>query len=92
MISETGSEDQGKSALRLLRERADKTQAELGREVGVSDRNIRDWENGESLPRLDRAVALARALKISLKQLCVVLNVDVDGVPDDCNQVTEGPD
>ncbi len=80
MVS-SGRED--KTPLRLLRERAGLTQPELGRQVGVSDRNIRDWENGSSMPRIDRAAALARVLKISLKDLCRALGVDVSGIPDD---------
>ena len=72
------AENEAKSQFRLLREGAGLTLAELGKQVGVSDRNVWDWENGHALPRLDRAVAVARALGISLKELCRALKIDVD--------------
>lgn len=67
-----------KSQLRILREEAGFTLTELGREVGVSDRNIWDWERGLALPRLDRAVALAKALKITLPELCQAMGIEVE--------------
>jgi DNA-binding XRE family transcriptional regulator len=72
-----------KSPLKTLREGCSLTQPELGRLIGVSDRNIRDWEGGMSIPRLDRAVALARVLGVPLKVLCKAMKIDVEGVPDD---------
>lgn len=81
MTTETGREE--KSKLRQLREQAGFTLSELGRQVGVSDRNIWDWERGLSIPRLDRAVALARALNISLNDLCRAMGIDVDDLPSD---------
>ncbi|MBO0348661.1 helix-turn-helix transcriptional regulator [Phormidium pseudopriestleyi FRX01] len=74
---------QPKSPLRIQRESIGLTQPELARQVGVSDRNIRDWENGASLPRLDRAAALARSLRVPLKQICKWMQIDVSGIPDD---------
>jgi DNA-binding XRE family transcriptional regulator len=38
--------NEGKSELRLLREAAKLTRSELGRRIGVSERQIYDWENG----------------------------------------------
>jgi transcriptional regulator with XRE-family HTH domain len=38
--------NEGKSDLRLLREAAGFTRAELGNRIGVSERQIYDWENG----------------------------------------------
>ncbi|MBE9125633.1 MULTISPECIES: helix-turn-helix transcriptional regulator [unclassified Coleofasciculus] len=71
-----------KSELRLLREAAELTRAELGRRIGVSERQIYDWENGIKLPRIDRAVALARELGVSLQTVCSAIGIDVTGVPD----------
>lgn len=65
-----------------LRKRANKTRVQVGREVGVTERNIYDWENGKFYPRLDRAVALARSLGVSFKDLCIAMGIDVSGVPD----------
>jgi transcriptional regulator with XRE-family HTH domain len=36
-----------------------------------------DWERGESIPRFDRAVALARELGVSLKVLAKSMGIDV---------------
>jgi transcriptional regulator with XRE-family HTH domain len=74
--------NEGKSDLRLLREAAGFTRAELGNRIGVSERQIYDWENGIKLPRVDRAVALARELGVSIQTVCSALGIDVTGVPD----------
>ena len=81
MIDDT--EPRRKSNLRALRERANLTQRQLSNSANVTERNIHDWEKGVSVPRLDRAIILARALGVSLKQLSLELGLDVDGVPDD---------
>lgn len=78
----TDSND-GKSPLRLLREAAELTRSELGRRIGVSERQIYDWENGIKLPRIDRAVALARELGVPLQTVCRALGIDVTGVLED---------
>jgi len=78
----TGS-NEGKSPLRLLREAAELTRTELGRRIGVSERQIYDWENRIKLPRIDRAVALARELGVSLQTVCKALGIDVTGVLED---------
>jgi transcriptional regulator with XRE-family HTH domain len=75
--------NEGKSPLRLLREAAELTRSELGRRIEVSERQIYDWENGIKLPRIDRAVALARELKVPLQTVCRALGIDVTGVLED---------
>ena len=75
--------NEGKSPLRLLREAAELTRTELGRRIGVSERQIYDWENGIKLPRVDRAVALARELGVPLQSVCRALGIDVTGVLED---------
>jgi transcriptional regulator with XRE-family HTH domain len=75
--------NEGKSPLRLLREAAELTRTELGRRIGVSERQIYDWENGIKLPRVDRAVALARELGVPLQTVCRALGIDVTGVLED---------
>jgi transcriptional regulator with XRE-family HTH domain len=72
-----------KSPLRLLREAAELTRSELGRRIGVTERQIYDWENGIKLPRVDRAVALARELGVSIHTVCRVLGIDVTDIPED---------
>ncbi|MEQ8998124.1 MAG: helix-turn-helix transcriptional regulator [Coleofasciculus sp. B1-GNL1-01] len=75
--------NEGKSELRRIRESAKLTRSELGRRIGVSERQIYDWENGIKLPRIDRAVALARELGVSLQTVCGAMGLDVTGVPDE---------
>lgn len=75
--------NEGKSPLRLLREAAELTRTELGRRIGVSERQIYDWENRIKLPRIDRAVALARELGVPLQTVCRALGIDVTGVLED---------
>lgn len=69
--------------LKTLREHAKLTQPELSRRMDVGIRIIGDWERGESIPRLDRAVKLSRELGVSMKTLCKSFRINVDGVPDD---------
>jgi transcriptional regulator with XRE-family HTH domain len=72
-----------KLTLKKLREAANLTQPELSQRIKVGIRIIGDWERGVSIPRFDRAVALARELKVSLKTLAQVFEIDVDGLADD---------
>lgn len=69
--------------LKTLRESASLTQPELSRRINVGIRIIGDWERGQSIPRFDRAIALARELGVSLKTLAKAMKLDVEGVPDD---------
>ncbi len=48
--------------------------------MNVGIRIIGDWERGESIPRFDRAVALARELGVSLKVLAKSMGIDVEGL------------
>lgn len=72
-----------KSPLRLLRERANKTQSQLAHDIGVSDRRIRDWEKGLALPSMENAAVLAQYYKVSLKEIFKAVGIDVSGIPDD---------
>ena len=74
---------QSQPTLKSLRESANLTQPELSRRINVGIRIIGDWERGESIPRFDRAIALARELGISLKILAKSMRIDVEGLPDD---------
>ncbi|MBD0340767.1 MAG: helix-turn-helix transcriptional regulator [Microcoleus sp. Co-bin12] len=51
--------------------------------MGVGIRIIGDWERGESIPRFDRAIALARELGVPLKTLARCMGLDVTQIPDD---------
>lgn len=56
--------------LSIARSRAGLTQAELARRAGVPQSVVSDLENGKTLyPRLDTAMALAKALGCTIDDL-----------------------
>lgn len=69
--------------LKTLRESADLTQPQLSQRLGVGIRIIGDWESGRKMPRFDNAIALARELGASLKDLAKSMRMDVTAVADD---------
>lgn len=75
--------NQERLTLKLLREKANLTQPELSRRMDVGIRIIGDWERGQSVPRFDRAIALARELGVSLKTLAKAMKLDVTDIPND---------
>ena len=75
--------------LKALREAAEVTQPELSRRMNVGIRIIGDWERGQSFPRFDRAIALARELGVSLKSLAKSMQLDVSKLPDDGQPLRE---
>lgn len=90
MINTNEPKSREKSPLKQLRERAGLTQTKLASLVGVTDRNVRDWENNGAIPSLDKAVLIAQCLNVSMKDLCRALGLDVSRVPDDVsNKKTE---
>lgn len=75
--------------LKALREAAELTQPELSRRMNVGIRIIGDWERGQSFPRFDRAIALARELGVSLKALAKSMQLDVSKLSDDALTLQE---
>jgi DNA-binding XRE family transcriptional regulator len=73
----------GRPGLKALREAVDLTQAELAYAVKAAEKTVRNWENDNAIPSFDKAVLLAKVLKVPLKQLAQVFNLDVDGIPND---------
>lgn len=70
--------------METLRKQAGLSRAELATAIGLKEgTSIYDLERKGALPRLDRAVALARALGVSLKTVCESFGLDVDGIPND---------
>ena len=55
--------------IRTRREMLGMSQEELAKKVGVTQAAIWLYENGESTPKLAIAIALARALGITVEQL-----------------------
>ncbi|MBQ8732122.1 MAG: helix-turn-helix domain-containing protein [Oscillospiraceae bacterium] len=52
-----------------LRRKAGFSQFQLGRLVGVSDKAVSKWENGDAKPRIDTCYRLAEVLGVSLREL-----------------------
>lgn len=71
------------SELKTLREAAGLTQPELSQKMNCGIRIITDWENGRRIPRFDNAIALARELNVSLKELAKAMKLDVSDIADD---------
>ncbi len=52
--------------IRFLRKKNKLSQAELGKMVGVSNRAVSKWENGESFPSTDTLLSVATAFGVTL--------------------------
>jgi HTH-type transcriptional regulator, cell division transcriptional repressor len=52
-----------------LREKAELTQAQLALRAGLSLDTLRGWEQDRSLPKVDDAYRLAKALGVGLEKL-----------------------
>ena len=52
--------------IRFLRKKYKLSQAELGKKVGVSNRAVSKWENGESLPATDTLLSIATVFGVTL--------------------------
>ncbi|MBR2616145.1 MAG: L-serine ammonia-lyase, iron-sulfur-dependent, subunit alpha [Clostridia bacterium] len=52
--------------IRFLRKKNKLSQAELGKKVGVSNRAVSKWENGESFPSTDTLLSIATVFGVTL--------------------------
>ncbi len=57
------------AAIRHLREEKGLTQAELARQIGVSDKAVSKWETAKGLPDISLIEPLAKALGVSVLEL-----------------------
>jgi len=73
----------GRPGLKVLRKNAGLTQLQLAVKVSVDPTAVRAWENSGAVPSFEKAVSLAKTLKVSLKQLAIEFGLDVSGIPDD---------
>ena len=69
-----------RTGLKALREAANKTQAQLAYEVGVAEKAVRSWENDGAIPSFDKAVKVAKILKVSLERLAQEFELDTEGL------------
>lgn len=73
--------------MKALRERVDLTQAQFAYAVHATEKAVRNWENGGAIPSFDKAIAMAKVLKVSLKRLAQEFELDIEGIPDDVSEV-----
>jgi transcriptional regulator with XRE-family HTH domain len=79
-----------KKTLKDLIKEAGLTSDALASRLGVHKSQISYWNSKKKVPRLDNAVRIARALGVSLRSLTEALGIDVEGIPDDSEEVNEG--
>ncbi|GAA5416231.1 hypothetical protein Pryu01_01263 [Paraliobacillus ryukyuensis] len=72
--------------LKLLRDRYDLTQQELGEIAGVSDKAVSTWEKGEKTPRMGAIQKIADHFNIKKSQL--IEDSGLDRVKEDKGQYT----
>ncbi|MBQ7514718.1 MAG: helix-turn-helix domain-containing protein [Schwartzia sp.] len=58
-----------KNRIREFRERRDLTTDEVAKILGVDRSAVVKWETGANLPRLDKAIALAKLLRCSMDEM-----------------------
>jgi transcriptional regulator with XRE-family HTH domain len=68
----------GKTLARL-REAAGLTQAQLANKANLSIDTLRGWEQERSLPRVDDAFRLAKALGVGVEKLIIAVDMETAG-------------
>lgn len=53
-------------AVRRLQQKTGKTDADISQEIGVTERSVRNWRRGLSVPTMSRAEQIAEAFGVSL--------------------------
>lgn len=64
--------------IKQIRERKNMTQQELAERLGTSVRNIRRWENGESVPDAVISIKICKVLDVNFMELFEVLGTSGD--------------
>ena len=57
--------------LKYLRDKNEMTQEQFAEKLGVSRQTIAKWENGESLPDIEKCIQIAMIFKVSLDALAI---------------------
>ena len=55
--------------IKYYRELLNMTQKELADRLGTNVRNVRRWENGETVPNVVEALKIAKVLKVPFKDI-----------------------
>lgn len=61
--------------LRALRQKAERSQADVARRLGVAEITVRQWESGKRVPSLLELAKLARALGVKSSRLGSLLGM-----------------
>lgn len=64
--------------LKYLRDKHELTQEQFAEKIGVSRQTVAKWENGESLPDIDKCIQISIMFKLSLDAL-TMLSLDEQG-------------
>ena len=75
-----------KTPVRVFREDLGLTRVELARRIQISERSLADIELGNSVPKLETAIALARECQKSLREMVEALGFDLTGIPKCCSK------
>ena len=57
--------------LRYLRDKHEMTQEQFAEKLGVSRQTVAKWENGDSLPDIEKCTEIAMMFKVSLDALAI---------------------
>ena len=77
------------TTLRAFRTAAGYSQLKLGEQIGVSPSAVKFWEMGKREPTIGNVAALARTFNVSFKTICKSIQIDISGIPDDCEGVED---
>lgn len=61
--------------LKAARKKSGKTQAQVAKEAGISERVFQTYEYGQRLPRVDTAIRIAQAVGCTAEELFPVQSV-----------------
>jgi transcriptional regulator with XRE-family HTH domain len=79
-----------KKTLKDLIKEAGMTYDTFAAKVGADKSQVSNWNSRKKVPRFDNAVKMARTLGVSLRELAESIGIDVNGIPDDCEEVNNG--
>lgn len=57
------------------------SQEELARRIGKSWRSVSQWCTGKSVPKVDAVILIAKALRLSINEVCELLGFDTSDIP-----------
>ncbi len=61
-----------KNRIKYYREKSNMTQKDLAERLGTTERNIRRWENGESMPDVYVGLRISAIFNVKIKDIFMV--------------------